>query len=152
MYSPRIDIAYSTRPGEKLCECYVCGAYTDAVLWKQETVFYRNGKTTREPYPTDISVCSNEKMTWHTEIQEKIKLLILSPHPKSYHDELLKEILNLRKENRDKRLDSVAGSFEREIVLIEPHFWEKEINFSSWTRIWKAVAPKLRREKTERRK
>jgi hypothetical protein len=152
------DTSYFIKPGPRLCECHVCGAYTDSIKWAWVKSYVRNGfqgagtVTENREYPLDESVCPNEKENWHEEIDDKIRLLLEKPHPKFYRDALIKEILALRRKHRKKRKDEISGGINRKISLTEPWFSKDDVDPDLWKRIWNKVSPLLRRKKTERKK
>lgn len=85
-------------------ECWVCNALTNEVVMGGSM-----GYGVR-------AVCPNSAECWHHELEAKIKLLDM-PHPKSYKQELQKEIDELKQKHRSKVKNDLKGEPDYSLKL-----------------------------------
>ncbi len=78
-------------------ECWVCKAVTNEIIMGGSM-----GYGVR-------AVCPNGSKCWHHELEDKVKLLA-KPHPKSYKDELTKDIENDRNRYQNRIKNDILGN------------------------------------------
>lgn len=124
-------------------ECSICGAYTNVIKVRMNRTKW-NWEDPWGPwyYISHRIYCPNEGFQWHSEMSEKLQYLLEKPHPRSIRDEIISEILEMRKANKVE--DDVTGKISGEKVLIDPVSKYDE-NQLIKSRNWKIVAPLLRR-------
>jgi hypothetical protein len=134
-----VDYRTDSKKSRTIYECCVCGAYTDRLQIRVKIITETSSGSKRENPGDPEFRCPNAGFRWHKRIEAKLDLLLEKPHPWSYCDELIKEILALRRQYRKERVDDVSGKLERKKVLIEP---DKNADSAAW----RFVLPLLRRK------
>lgn len=83
-------------------ECWVCGALTNKLTFGRG--MFGAGRK---------SICPQSTLGWHHKLEKKVELLF-QPHPKSYMEELIGEILTIRRKYRSKIKNDLKGTFDPE--------------------------------------
>jgi hypothetical protein len=86
----------------QIFECWVCKATTNKVVMGGS------------PGYGIRAVCPNSSECWHHEIEEKIKLLD-KPHPKSYAEELKKEVKEALEKHKEDIKNDIEGNPDPEL-------------------------------------
>lgn len=82
----------------QIFECPICGALTNRVYYSQYRI-----------YDGIVTICPQADECWHHEIEAK-KLLNKYPHPKSYKEELKKEIEGMKQSHKNQIKNDLTGN------------------------------------------
>ena len=129
----------TSRRSRMVWECTVCGALTNRVPGDIKH-YRRSGEYVGTDYDESQVECPHINKPWHENICEKLYWLVEKPHPKSYAEELIREILS----GRGKRTDNVRGQLGKTRKLIPLSFPDDDDRFQK--RMYRKFLPQLRRD------